>query len=111
MEREGAPITGKERAAFALLALLAVAYVVVRAWTVPFVNDEARAFYMYVLSGGFLPFRATWDAANHPLLSVLAQVSWRIGGTAPLALRIWSVLAFIAYAWYAWRMGAWLKIR
>ncbi len=111
MERDRAPITGKERAVFALLALLAIAYVVLRAWAVPFVNDEARAFYMYVHSGSFLPFRATWDAANHPLLSALAQVSWRVGGTAPLALRIWSVLAFVAYAWYVWRMGAWLKIR
>ena len=111
MEREGAPITGKERAAFALFALLVIAYVVARAWTVPFVNDEARAFYLYVLSGSFMPFHATWDAANHPLLSALVQVSWRIGGTTPLALRIWSVLAFIAFTWYAWRMGAWLKVR
>ncbi|MBK9421676.1 MAG: hypothetical protein IPN44_11615 [Flavobacteriales bacterium] len=111
MEREVVPIIGKERAAFALFALLVIAYTVVRAWTVPFVNDEARAFYLYVLSGNFLPFGATWDAANHPLLSALSQVSWRIGGTAPLALRIWSVLAFIAFTWYGWRMGAWLKVR
>jgi len=108
MARETALISGRERAAFALLALLAIAYVVVRAWAVPFVSDEARAFFMYVLSGSFLPFFAGWDAANHPLLSALAQVSWHVSGMAPFGLRIWSVLAFVLYAWYAGRMGEWL---
>lgn len=111
MERSTNPISDRERAFFVLLALLVFAYVVVRAWAVPFVNDEARAFHMYVRSGEFLPFLAPWDAANHPLLTALAQVSWRVSGMAPLGLRIWSVLAFALYAWYAWRMGGWLRSR
>ena len=103
-------MASRDRSPYLVFAGFVLVYLFLRAAYVPFVNDEARAFYMYVLSGSFLPFRATWDAANHPLLSALAQVSWRIGGTVPLALRIWSVLAFAAYAWYAWRMGAWLKV-
>lgn len=104
-------MASRDRLPYSAFAGLVLAYVFLRAAMVPFVNDEARAFFMYVLSGNFLPFRVTWDAANHPLLSALAQVSWRIGGTAPLALRSWSVLAFVAYAWYAWRIGTWLKVR
>lgn len=104
-------MASRDRWPYLVFAGFVLVYLFLRAAYVPFVNDEARAFYMYVLSGSFLPFRATWDAANHPLLSALAQVSWRIGGTSPFTLRIWGVLAFAAYAWYAWRMGAWLKAR
>jgi hypothetical protein len=104
-------MSSRDRRPYLAFAGLVLGYLLVRAATVPFVNDEARAFYMYVLPGNFLPFLAPWDAANHPLLSALAQVSWQVGGMAPFGLRIWSVLAFVIYAWYGWRMGGWLRSR
>lgn len=104
-------MASRDRWPFIATAILVLGYLLARAAAVPFVNDEARAFYMYVLSGEFLPFLASWDAANHPLLTALAQLSWKVSGMDPLGLRIWSVLAFVLYAWYAWRMGGWLRSR
>jgi hypothetical protein len=104
--REPAPITSKERMAFALLVLLVGSYVVARAWALPFVNDEARTFFHFNHVGRFQPWYAEWDAANHLLCTALGQVCYLIFGPAAWSLRLPSVLAFGLYLWYVWRMGA-----
>lgn len=98
-----------DRTIYLLLAGLAGIYVVLRAVLVPPVHDEARAFHLFVLSGDFVPFVAKVDAANHFTASALAQVSYFLFGDHMIGMRIWSVLAFVLYAWYVWRMGSWVR--
>ncbi len=71
------------------------------------VHDEVRTFHLFVLTGDFVPFVAEWDAANHLLLTALAQAGYFLFGDSPLALRGWSVFAYALYLFYAWRMGRW----
>lgn len=108
---EATPSTKNERAAFVMLALVSVLYVVTRAWAVPFVNDEARTFFLFNQVGRFQPWFAEWDAANHLLCTALAQVSYMVFGPAACSLRLPSVLAFGLYLWYVWRSGALLSHR
>ena len=96
----------RERRAFLLLTLLAFVYVVLRAFLVPLTHDEARTFFVYTLSGQFLPFSSHWDAGNHLLCTALGWLSYEAFGLAPWSLRLFSALSFVLYAWYAWRCGA-----
>lgn len=96
-----------ERWCFLSLSIPALVYVALRAYHVPMVHDEVRTFHLFVLTGDFVPFVAEWDAANHLLLTALAQVGYFLFGDSPLALRGWSVIAYALYLFYAWRMGGW----
>ena len=96
----------RERRAFLLLASLAFVHVALRAFLVPLTHDEARTFFVYTLSGHFLPFLSHWDAGNHLLCTALGWVSYEAFGMAPWSLRVFSALSFVLYAWYAWRWGA-----
>jgi hypothetical protein len=95
----------RESALYTLVAAVVLAYVTVRAVTVPVIHDEARTYQMFVATGEFLPFRAAWDAGNHILVTALATVSQAIAGPDLFLLRIWSVLGFLLYSWYAWCLG------
>ncbi|MBL8003185.1 MAG: hypothetical protein JNL05_14630 [Flavobacteriales bacterium] len=99
----------RDRNGFLLIAGLVLAYVALRAALVPLTHDEARTFFVYTLSGEFLPGLSHWDAGNHPLCTALGRISFKAFGMAPLALRSANVLALLVYAWYAWRMGAWVR--
>lgn len=96
----------RERRAFQLLTALAFVYVVLRAFLVPLTHDEARTFFVYTLSGRFLPFLSHWDAGNHLLCTALGWLSYEAFGMAPWSLRLFSALSFLLYAWYAWRWSA-----
>lgn len=96
----------RERRAFLLLTALAFVYVVLRAFLVPLTHDEARTFFVYTLSGRFLPFLSHWDAGNHLLCTALGWLSYEAFGMAPWSLRLFSALSFLLYAWYAWRWSA-----
>jgi hypothetical protein len=95
--------------AFLLLAGFVFVYIALRAILVPLTHDEARTFFVYTLSGEFLPGLSHWDAGNHFLCTALGWVSYKAFGMAPIALRLASVLAFAVYAWYTWRMGSWMR--
>ncbi|MCC7501019.1 MAG: hypothetical protein IT229_00725 [Flavobacteriales bacterium] len=95
----------RKRRAFLLLAALAFAYVAMRAYLVPLTHYEARTFFVYTLSGRFLPFLSHWDAGNHLLCTALGWLSYEAFGMAPWSLRLFSVLSFLLYAWYVWRWG------
>ena len=98
-----------DRVVFLVLACIAWSYVIARAVLVPVVHDEANVFYMFTLTGDFIPFVTKWDAANHFVFDALAQVSYFIFGQSLVALRMWSVLSFVVYAWYLWRSGEWFR--
>lgn len=100
-----------ERIAFLAMAGFAFAYILIRSYSVPLVNDEARTFFLYNEPGRFQPWYALWDAANHLLCTTLAQVCYLCFGPAAWSLRLPSVLAFALYAWYTWRWGRLLQHR
>ena len=96
----------REAWAYAIIAAIVSAYVIARAICVPVIHDEARTFQMFVASGEFLPYHAECVAGNHLLVTAPAQLSYRIFGPGLFALRLWSVLSFLLYACYTWKLGA-----
>ncbi|MBK7946302.1 MAG: glycosyltransferase family 39 protein [Flavobacteriales bacterium] len=93
-----------ERLLHLVIAIAAGAWLVLRAACVPLTHDEAATFQTYVLTGVYLPWQAHLDAGNHLLASAATRISYLLFGDGPLALRLFSVLAFGLWAWYAWRI-------
>lgn len=91
---------------FLLVALLAWGWVAVRAWAMPMVHDEARAYFLYVYPGVVDPHQVELDAANHLLITAAGLLMHAIFGAAPWVLRAFPVACFGLYAYYAWRMAA-----
>ena len=106
---EAGTITRTERWLFAALALLVGSYVIVRAWCVPTIHDEAMTFFVYVQTGDFLPFLSHWDAGNHLLDTALAWCCYKVFGMHAWALRLPSIAAFVLYAWSAFRWGTLIR--
>lgn len=100
-----------DRTGFLLLALFAFGYVIARVLLVPPVHDEARLYLQWNLPGSFLPYLSHWDAGNHLLCTVLGQLSIALFGHQLWALRLFSAVSFVLYAWYTWRWGQWLADR
>lgn len=98
-----------ERRVFILVALVAFAYVLLRAMLVPWVNDEALTFLLYVEPGDYLPFMAPWDANNHFLNSWLMSLAYERFGLSHLGSRYGNVLAFLLYAWAGHRLGCYVR--
>lgn len=95
---------------FAAVALLGLVVVALRSVLVPFVHDEARAFFLYIQRGDVLPYLAEWDAANHVLVSLAASALHEVFGPAPWVLRAFSVACYALYAFYVWRAGRWFCV-
>lgn len=95
-----------QRGLFAFATVVAAGYVCLRAIRVPMVHDECASLLWFVRSGDWIPYRAHWDANNHFISSGIGILSTRIFGTSLLAIRACSALAFVPYAWSAWRIGA-----
>lgn len=98
-------ISPTERRLFLLLAAVAWAYIIARAVLVPWVNDEALTYMLYVEPGRFLPYASPWDANNHLLNSALMSLAYEWTGLNHLGSRLGNVLAFVAYAWAVFRLG------
>lgn len=94
---------------FFLLCAVALGYVMARAVCVPVVHDEAATYGKYVPFGEFLPWKSHPDAGNHFLNTALGIVGDRLFGMKGWALRWGSVLAFVLYAWCAWRTRRYLQ--
>lgn len=100
-----------DRWPFGALVFALFVYALIRAVYVPLVHDEATSFLAYAQSGHFLPFDSMWDANNHHLSTVLGLLGYKLFGLHPLALRWASVLAFLLFAWSAWRIGGQVRNR
>lgn len=94
-----------ERLSFLAASALVFCYILVRAFTVPIVHDEAMTFFSFAERGSYLPFRSNWDAGNHVLSTALGWAGYRLFGLHAWALRLPSALAFLLYAAYAWKWG------
>ena len=101
----------REAWVYVSLAAIAFGYILARAAFVPICHDEVRTFQQFTITGRFLPFIAHWDAANHPLCTLLGWVSYTLFGPGVLSLRLFSVLSFILFAAYLFRLGAWIDDR
>lgn len=91
-----------ERFAFVAIALTVFVYVAVRAFLVPFTQDESASFWLYVHTGEFLPFRSHPDAGNHFLNSLFGIIGYAFAGPGMVAIRWGSLMSFPVYAWGAW---------
>ena len=105
------PNTRAERWWFGALSLTVFSHVLVRAAVVPLIHDEATSFLAYAQTGHFLPFASMWDANNHFLNSLCGWVGYKLFGLHLLALRWASAMAYLLFAWSAWRLGAEMRSR
>ena len=102
-------ITRIERYVFFGIAALTFVYVLLRAVHLSFIHDEAVSFFEYARTGNFQPGYGHWDAGNHLLNSLFGRISYQTLGMAPIALRAGSVLCFVLYAAYIWKLGTMMQ--
>ncbi|MFN6117833.1 MAG: ArnT family glycosyltransferase [Flavobacteriales bacterium] len=96
-----------ERGLFVVLVACTFFYVCLRAVHVPFTHDEAVSFFQYARTGAFQPGFAHWDAGNHLLSSAFGHLAYLGFGMSPGAIRTGSVLCYLLYAFYVWRVRSW----
>lgn len=80
------------------VAALMFAYILLRAFLVPAVHDEARMIRFYVYSGHLLPPLGKLDAGNHLLVTLLGQWASFLFGYKLWAMRLFPVLTYPLYA-------------
>lgn len=80
------------------VAALMFAYILLRAFLVPAVHDEARMIRFYVYSGHLLPPMGKLDAGNHLLVTLLGQWASFFFGYKLWAMRLFPVLTYPLYA-------------
>lgn len=88
---------------FWLIALPVFAYVIWRAWKVPFCIDEAFSFSNFALDSyrAIISYRVP-DANNHVLNSMGMKLCGSFFGNSELSLRLFNALSFPVYAVFAW---------
>jgi hypothetical protein len=111
MHMPHAETASRDRLLYVLVGALLFLSVLLRAWNLPLVHDEARTWLVYVLSGDFLPFRAQWDAGNHVLVTAIAWLAQQLFGEGPIVLRLFPVFSFALYGWYGWRLSGAIRSR
>jgi hypothetical protein len=82
---------------FAALAALMAVHLVVRAFVVPITHEEALRFFAWV--------QPAVQPIDHPLSGWWAMVSTALVGPALFPQRVLSLLAFVLFAGYAFRLG------
>ena len=87
---------------FAVVMLVTLVYLVLRAIWLPLIQDEANSFWWYARTGEFMPFRSHMDAGNHVISSFMGWIGNGLFGPQPWAVRIGSLLAFPLYATGCW---------
>jgi|GEM_PF-1658747 len=101
----GARIRGTELVVLGVTVTITWAYVVLRAFVVPFVQDEGNSFWLFVRTGEFLPFLSHPEAGNHFLNSLTGVIGYHLFGSSALGIRWGSVAAFPFYAWACWYLA------
>jgi hypothetical protein len=86
------------------VTLLILGYLLLRAAFTEFIVDEAVSYHYYAYKGRFYGENIHWDAANHPLNSLLGHLMFKVFGDLYLTLRMFSLLSFLLYAWSAYQL-------
>lgn len=84
-------------------------YLMLRAWFIPPVHDEAATFFHYINHGEFMPGQALWDANNHILNSFLSKYFVKLFGVNTFSIRLTNLLFFPVYAWFLYKLSMELK--
>ena len=79
-------------------------YLLVRAFFNEYLSDETASYWYYAYRGAFYGKGIVLDAANHPLNSLLSHFSYLIFGDVPVLIRIWSVLSYLLYAYFSFKI-------
>ena len=87
-----------------LFALLWV-FLFIRAIYVPVLHDEIATFFYYIQSDNYMPPAAHWDANNHVLNSMLANICYHIFGSSPLSLRLPNVLFYALFFYSVFQLA------
>ena len=91
--------------AVALYFVLLFCFLVIRAYSVPLLPDEAFTYFLYVEPITFFAPTAQVDANNHLLNSVLSFISTGLFGHSTFALRIPSLLFALLYFYATFRLA------
>lgn len=99
-----------KKIAFALGSVLMV-YLILRAYFIPLVHDEAATFFHYVHNGRFLPSEKDFDANNHFLNSFLTYYFYHLFGSGELSLRLASLIFFPVFCIYWFNLSGLMSDR
>lgn len=94
---------------FLLSAVSVFIYLLLRAYSIPPVHDEAATFFHYINHGEFLPGKALWDANNHILNSFLGKFCVKVFGVNTFSIRLPNLLFFPVYAFFLYAFCIQLK--
>ena len=94
---------------YASLALLVWIYLMMRAYFIPPVHDEAATFFHYINHQEFIPGKALWDANNHILNTALSICFVKILGISTFTIRLANLIFFPVYAWFIYRIAIQLR--
>jgi len=84
-------------------------YLMLRAWLIPPVHDEAATFFHYINHGEYWPGKALWDANNHILNSFLSKYAVKVFGISAFTIRLANLMFFPVYAWFIYKFSTQLK--
>jgi hypothetical protein len=84
-------------------------YLILRAIYVPPVHDESTTFIYYIQSDQWMPYAAHWDANNHVINSCFSAQIFKIFGFSWFSIRLASLLSFLIFAFYVYKIGIQLK--
>lgn len=93
------------RLVYLIISLVALLYVVLRAWFVPFTCDESWTFTNYFNASFVDVVTATPPLANNHILNTLLTKVTGAFSTGEFALRLPNVLAFLLYAFASFKIA------
>ncbi len=99
----------REALLYAILVALLFIFLLLRAFLVPPVFDEANSFFYYIQNGKFWPFLSEPDTNNHVFNSLLSFLFIKLFGDSLFVLRLPNLLAFVVYAYFVYKISIQLK--
>lgn len=104
-------INENEKKIFFLFFIFIWAYLWLKAYYVPLVNDELGTFYFYVQTKNFLPYLSHWDANNHILYSAISTLFYTLFGDSEIVIRLASLLSFPLFFFFILKISEYLSNR
>lgn len=92
-----------------LLFLFLFGYILLRAWFVDLLHDEAATFLHYIETGYIWSDKANLDANNHLLNSFAGRILFKLFGENYFLLRLPNVLSFPIYFWALYQLSGFQK--
>jgi hypothetical protein len=87
-----------------LLFIFLFVYIILRAWLVDLLHDEAATFLHFIETGYIWHAKALLDANNHLLNSFAGKIIFKLFGENYFLLRLPNVLSFPIYFWSLYQL-------